>query len=354
MDSLDTLLEMRSGKAQFTRNGRNETRFSCGRPLSAGIREHLRELERLFHETLADFTGLNPIINGHILVRERWVNQKSHILKFGVFWGTIQAKGLWNISFGGTLDGLRKFRRGPWEQWPMDLPRCARFGARYPLVFSPYCATLMHEAVGHALEDDYLHNSPLTPKIGTRFCHEEITLTDQPEIPGLAGSMKWDATGQPASETLLIHRGCFVGDLDKEKGVWRRGSYKANPLIRTSNAVLKPGTANPGDWLRFLPDLYYIPWIEKGQWMPGTQNIEFRTGPVFRIHKGEPTSCFPGLTLTCQTLSFLKSIQAVGRDVCLDPLVHWCFKKNQGVPMSLLSPSLLVENCFTQTGGIKS
>ena len=345
-DSMETLLELRAGQTHFISRGGKVSQVSLGNVAAPDIMERLHHLQLVFDNLIQENQHLNPFISGHILVRDRWTEDSNRKSSFAALWGTFKSLPGWDIFFGGKSQGQIQFRHGPWGNWDTSLPHCATFKRKYPIQFSPYCSTLLHEAVGHALEAEYLQDSPLKPKIGMKYCHGDLTLADHPEIPGLAGSMERDDTGQKASETVLIHRGCFVGDLDREKGVWRRSSFKATPMIRTSNAVIQSGDSDPDDWIKYLDDLYVVAWIETGKWLPGTQDIEVLTGPVFRIHKGMPTSFFPNLKLKFKSLDFLKAIQAVGNDSRLDPIVHWCFKNEQGVPMSLISPSLLVENCF--------
>jgi len=343
---MKTLLEMRAGKTKFESLGNKAWQSGSGLPIPLEMKAESKEMKAFLDQVIEEFDGVSGQLMGHALIRERWTDSREQVSRFKAIWGSYRGEGFWDFIFGGSPGQGVQFRRGPWEKWPNNLPLCAQFRQKYPVYFSPYCATLLHEAVGHALEDEYLLQSPLAPKIGTRYCVDDLTILDQPELTGLAGSMKFDDTGQAATETTLVHRGCFVGDLDRQKGVWRRGSFKSKPLIRATNFFIKKGTANPEDWMQYLPDLYFVAWIEKGKWLPGTQDIEVRTGPVFRIRNGEPTACFHHLVLRYKSLAFLKAIQAVGNDTKLDPVVHWCVKKGQGVPMSLISPSLLVDNCF--------
>lgn len=356
-DRLGSLMELRAGRCDYRAGNQKATQVCRSMRLCDEVLAKMDRMQRDLEQVLATYDFIQPEVSTHVLYRERWTHpdRKAH---FASVWGTLRSERRWNIAFGGlvkhgpdtsTEEGSvlnLSFRRGIWEDWPRSLPHCARFRDIYPVICSPYCATLLHEAVIHALEQEYLKNSPLTPKIGSPFCHPELTLSDDPELPGLAGSMKFDDTGNPASQTQLIHRGCFLGDLSLGRGVMRRASYKSLPLVRTTNMVIHPGTSKPVDWLQTARDCYLIAWIESGKWLPGTQTIEIVTGPVFRIHKGEPTSFFPELKLRFQSLTFLKAFLEIGDDTRLDPLVHWCVKEKQGVPMHLLSPSLLVDNCF--------
>ncbi len=344
-----TLQEFRAGSSLYRSKGKKVFQKNTGRKIPDPWHAANEKLLSLLKQVCNEFKGLTGQLTGHSLIRERWTSLNTERTRLETIWGSFRGNDFWDITFSGSPGRTLQYRTGLWENWSVDLPACSEF-KNYPVHFSPYCSTLLHEAVGHALEHEYLRDSPLLPNIGSRFCTDELTVMDHPEMPGLAGSMKYDDTGQPATETTLIHRGCLVGDLDSKKGVWRRGSFKSLPLIRATNFVIKKGSADPKDWLRFLPDQYYVAWINQGKWLPGTQYIAVHTGPVFRIRNGEPVGFFKSLKLEYHSVDFLKAIQAVGHDLQLDPMLHWCFKDGQGIPMSLISPSLLVDNCFQRSG----
>ncbi len=305
--------------------------------------EHLtavNNLERHIKESLVRFQGIDAIIELRALVRQRGTDLIDQEQIFDGFWGTLKVVGQPDAFFGTMPQGKLVFRRGAWENWPLDLPEFS-YDPRLPIIFSPYCATLLHEAVGHATEDDYLARSPLTATVGTQISHPELSVMDCPDIKYLPGSMTHDDCGIPSSSTTLIHRGVLVGDLAQDKGVWRRGDFRDLPLIRASNFIVREGPSNPHDWLQEKG--YYVTTIDKGFWTPGTKRMRIMCGPTFALERALPIARRDWLMLEFDSLDLLSRIRAVGSDFTVDPHVHWCVKQNQAVPISLASPSLWVE-----------
>ena len=337
------VIALRSGIAVHTRRGRRGRQHGISRPISEGLTQTMASFRERVHRRLQRFSDLKAEISLQALFRQRRVTP-NQVQIFEGFWGALKTEGNWDSVFGATGDRDPVFRRGIWEQWHgPSLPRLEHPAPRLPLVFSPYCTTLLHEAVGHAMEADYLRHSPLRYRYGELVAHPELTVMDRPDLPHFAGSMKWDDTGQSATQTTLIHRGFLVGDLDHDKGVWRRASYRELPQIRASNFIVDRGSQAPADWLENVPELNYIAWIQSGNWRPGSHRVKVLTGPVFRLRGGRPVAYLPWALLEFSTLNLLARIQAVGNDFCMDPVVHWCMKKHQPVPISMGSPSLLLE-----------
>lgn len=163
---------------------------------------------------------------------------------------------------------------------------------------------------------------------------------DCPDIDNLPGTMRVDDCGNPATRTTLIHRGVLVGDLDQEKGVWRRGDYRDLPYIRASNFIIREGQDDPSGWLS--APCVYVTEIAKGTWIPGSRRIKIMCGTSFKLEFGSPIARRPWTILEFDSLDVLSRIESVGRDFAIDPHVHWCVKRHQPVPISLGSPSLLL------------
>lgn len=288
--------------------------------------------------SLSDFRGQMNISG---LIRDHHINGEQG-QNFAGFWGSFEITGKPTTYFGANLDQKLSFRRGPWETWPQVLPVLDQPNPRLPIVFSPYCAGLLHEAVGHALEADYLQASPLKHKIGDRLTEADLTVEDQPDLLDGAGSMAFDDAGQKATRTTLLQQGILVGTLAQANGVLRRERFRDNLQQRASNFVIRSGTDSVNTWLEQQPELLYVTWIQAGNWLPGTQKIKLLTGPIYHIKGGKPVAYNPWFRLHFSTSSLLRRIHAVGNDGKRDPIVHFCVKGHQRVPMSLYAPSLLL------------
>lgn len=312
--------------------------FSTAAPaeLKEGLQQALEELR----QTLARLFDGRTRLRASLLSRSHCCAGQGG--RYQGAWGWLEDPDGFRHPFGGNGQSLR-FRRGPWENWrDLPLPELAEPSGRETLLFSPYCATLLHEALGHAMEADLLRGSPFHRGFGRRWSCSQLTVMDRPDLPALPGSMSHDDCGLPASATTLLQQGLLVGDLGWGRGCLRRGTFRDVPLMRASNFVIGPGSASPLSWLRSLPELLYVCSVESGHWQPGTASILLETGPLFQLRHGEPCAKRASARLCFDLTELLARVEEVGQDLESDPVVHWCAKRNQVVPMALLSPSLLV------------
>lgn len=333
----------RAGEAHYRVQRSGDRQLGRAHTVRDELKDWAINLERDALTKLSGLADLDATLSMQGLVRERHIHGISAASsEFAAFWGKLWVPGHWTAVFGSNRDGDLTFRRGPWEEWPIDLPQPKNLPQNLPMILSPYCATLFHEAVGHTLEEEYLEASPLKYYRGEALSHKELTIMDRPDLEGYAGSMLRDDTGQPASATTLIQSGILVGDLAANKGAWRRSSYRALPLVRATNFLIRAGEADPKGWLTDLPECLYICAIRRGQWQPGSPQFKVLTGLVFHLKGGQPIAYREWINLEFDTRQFLASIKAVGNDLCMDPVVHWCQKQDQSVPMSMGGPSLLL------------
>ncbi|MDJ0840103.1 MAG: metallopeptidase TldD-related protein [Acidobacteriota bacterium] len=337
------LVSCRSGTARYRAGNPGTQRCRSTLPDEARVQEAWT-LDKSVREGLRRFSGLDAEINLQILSRSRVTENrpKSVTSSFAAFWGTLNVNGAWPSVFGSDAHGNLVFRRGPWEDWPRRGARFDEIDPSLPMVLSPYCGTLFHEAVGHALEADYLKRSPLKYRFGEQVSHEQLTIADRPDLTGYAGSMTHDDAGRPVGATTMLYRGYLVGDLAGNKGALRRASYRELPQVRAGNFIIKAGAGSVGDWLQYLPECYYVAWIKTGSWQPGTNQIQAMTGPVFQLEHGHVIARRDRIRLRLTTSDFLNRIDGVGDDFAMDPAVHWCVKKNQAVPFAMGAPSIMV------------
>lgn len=337
------LVSARAGVVRFELSRGGSQQHAQSREVPADLLADARCMHDDALTKLERFQGLDAVLKMHGLLRHRQVaGVPSYTQSFTGFWGTLKIKDQPTSIFGSDLQDGISFRRGPWEGWSLELPQFDVVDSSQPLVLSPYCATLFHEAVGHALEADFLQGSPLKFYTGEKISHSRLSVVDRPDLTGYAASMSHDDTGIKVSETTLIHQGFLVGDLSK--GAFRRASFREPPLVRATNFLISNGTEDPQSWLSQLANGYYVTWIQSGSWRPGSTQFKVLTGPIFQLRLGVPVAFREWASLQLTIGTFLNGIAAVGNDLTMDPVVHWCMKQNQRVPMSMGSPSLLLEN----------
>ena len=334
----------RAGIAKYRAKGVHASQTSHSLQPEEMLRAAHNRLREKIETSVQRFMGLDATLSLQSLIRKRWFADPGITAQeYQGFWGSLRVPGTWDSFFGCHGQGDLVFRRGCWEEWPCDLAEFERIDPCLPSVFSPFCATLFHEAVGHGMEAEFLEGSPFKFHMGERISCPELTIMDRPDLPGYCSSMAYDDAGMAATQTTLVYRGVVVGDLAKGQGVHRRGSFRDLPQIRASNFLLKPGDAHPQSWLETLPQCYYVTSIQRGNWRPGSTRINVLTGPVVYLERGEPKAQKPWVVLQFSILDLLQRIEAVGTDLVMDPVLHWCMKKNQAVPFAMGSPSILLK-----------
>jgi TldD protein len=125
--------------------------------------------------------------------------------------------------------------------------------------------TMIHEAIGHALEADAIQegSSPhFAGKVGAAVAHEKVTVLDDPTMAGARGSFAFDDEGVPAERTVLVERGVLKTYLydrltaRKEgrasNGHGRREDYRFKPIPRMSNTFVISGPDDPKEILASL------------------------------------------------------------------------------------------------------
>ena len=119
-------------------------------------------------------------------------------------------------------------------------------GGEYTVVLDPILAgVFVHEAFGHLSESDHVYENEKLRDImvlGKRFGGKHLNIVDDPAVPGLRGSYKYDDEGVPASKTYLIRKGVLEGRLhsretaakmgEKPTGNARAINYSFPPIVR--------------------------------------------------------------------------------------------------------------------------
>src|SRR6202008_3706368 len=84
------------------------------------------------------------------------------------------------------------------------------------VVLAPgWSGILLHEAVGHGLEADFIRKktSLFTGKVGERVASDLVTVIDDGTVAGGRGSLNIDDEGNPGQRKVLIENGILKGYL---------------------------------------------------------------------------------------------------------------------------------------------
>ncbi len=224
---------------------------------------------------------------------------------------------------------------------------------RMPVVLGPGAGgVLIHEAVGHPFEGDYVARgeSFIAHRLGERVAPPWVTIWDDPTLPDLLGSYGWDDEGTAPKRTSLVDNGYVAGFLlDRmsatrlgmsRTGHARREGYRKLPSPRMSNTCLAPGVYALDEIIQHVRRGIYVAAISTGQVDAATGSFVFRVNDGHLIEDGRVTAPVQEVTLAGTSQEVLSSIEMVGGEVGFRPAQ--CTKSNQTVEITAGAPGFLV------------
>ncbi len=265
---------------------------------------------------------------------------------------------------GGARTGLDFFTSERIRRWVADAAAEAihNLGASpapagvMPVVLGPgWPGILLHEAVGHGLEGDFIRKgtSAFTGKIGERVASPGVTVVDDGTIALARGSVGADDEGTPAGCTTLIEDGILTGymhDLTSARilgveptGNGRRESFATLPLPRMTNTFMSPGNCDPADIVRSVKRGIYASNFSGGQVDITNGKFVFAMSRAWLIENGKLTRPVRGAMLSGSGPEALKHIPLVGNDLSLDDGTGQCGKDGQQVPVGVGMPTIRID-----------
>lgn len=210
--------------------------------------------------------------------------------------------------------------------------------------------TIIHEAVGHGLEADLQNSSVYRGKLGQKVASDEVTVVDDPTIPGLRGFYALDHEGNPAKKTVLIEKGVLVSYMHQNRtaelfgtestGHARRESYACETLVRMGSTYLAPGSHKKEDIVASVKDGLYVSKMGGGQVNTVTGDFVFKVSSGFRIRDGKICEAVRGANISGNGPKMLSEIRMVADD--LHFFDGGTCGKGQQMPVSDATPTVLV------------
>jgi len=224
---------------------------------------------------------------------------------------------------------------------------------RMPVVLhSDAGGTMVHEAVGHGLEADFIgqNMSVYAQSLGKTVAAAVVSVVDNPTLPFLRGSYPFDDEGTPSQRTFLIEKGELKGFLyDRlnamkqgtvSTGNGRRESYRHKPIPRMSNTLILPGRADPEQILKATPNGLLVKKMGGGQVNPVNGDFVFEVAEGYLIDNGFQGEPVRGATLVGNGPQVLRNIDMVANDLGFG--IGTCGKDGQGAPVSDAQPTLRI------------
>jgi TldD protein len=216
-------------------------------------------------------------------------------------------------------------------------------------------AVLLHEAVGHGLEGDFIRkkSSVYAGKVGTKVAAPGCTIIDQGNLPGeRRGSLHVDDEGTPTQCNVLIEDGILYGYMQDKlnarllgtssTGNARRESYAYAPLPRMTNTYMLGGDYAAEEIIASVDRGLYAANLSGGQVDITSGEFVFTTSEAYLIEKGKITAPVKHATLIGNGPAILHKIAMVGNDLQFDHGVGMCGKGGQSVPVGVGQPTVKV------------
>lgn len=213
---------------------------------------------------------------------------------------------------------------------------------------------LLHEAVGHGLEADFIRkgSSIFAGRVGEKVASELCTLVDDATIPNARGTANIDDEGTPGMRKLLIDKGVLKGFMTDRlnsrllniplTGNGRRQSYRDYPIPRMTCFFLETGESEPDEIVRSVNRGIYAANFSGGQVDITNGNFTFSITEGYLIENGRIGQPIRGATLIGNGPDILTKIVMVGNDLALDPGIGTCGKDGQSVPTTVGMPTVKV------------
>lgn len=225
-----------------------------------------------------------------------------------------------------------------------------------PVVLSAgHSGVLIHEAVGHLLEADFIRKktSVFWDKMGQKVASDRVSIFDDPTIPHFRGSYNVDDEGIEPQKTCLIDRGRMTGLLQDRlsarilgmapTGHGRRQDYSCIPIPRMSNTYIDRGEHDREEIIRSVKKGFYAHHFQGGQ-VEDTGKFTFSVSSGYLIEDGRLTTPVKQATLIGSNIDVLNSIEMVGSDLTYSLQTGTCGKGGQEAPVTDGCPTLKIKS----------
>ncbi|WWO98120.1 MAG: metalloprotease TldD [Candidatus Dasytiphilus stammeri] len=239
----------------------------------------------------------------------------------------------------------------------VNLSAIAAPAGMLPVVLgSGWPGVLLHEAVGHGLEGDFIrrHTSIYSGKIGQKVASNLCTVVDDGTCFGLPGSLNIDDEGVPGQYNILIENGILKGYMHDKlsarilgmqpTGNGRRESYAHLPMPRMTNTYMLAGNSTPPEIIDSIEYGIFAPNIAGGQVDITSGNFVFSTAEAWLIEKGRITKPVKGVTLIGSGSEVMHKVSMVGNDLFFDKGLGICNKDGQNIPVGIGQPTLKIDS----------
>ena len=207
-----------------------------------------------------------------------------------------------------------------------------RLGARkvktteVPVIFDPEMAASLVRSIAGAVSGPSLYRraSFLLDKLGERIAAPAITIVDDALIAGALGSRPFDGEGLATRKTTIVREGVlesYLLDTYSAKKLGLTSTHHAardgsGVTVSTTNLMLLPGTASPGELIRSVSSGFYVTELI-GFGVNGVTGDYSRGAAGMWIENGELAYPVEEVTVAGNLLQMFQNIEGVGNDLVL-------------------------------------
>jgi TldD protein len=185
---------------------------------------------------------------------------------------------------------------------------------------------LVHEAFGHACEADLVLSgeSILDGRVGEKLGADDITIYDDPTIPGGFGSFPYDDEGVRGGRKVLMEHGVLEAFIQSRETAGRMGQepnggaraqdHGSRPLVRMSNTCIEPGDMSLEELFEDVKDGIYVKGTRGGQVDVAKGTFQFGAQEAFVISRGEVARPLRDVALMGTILETIRNVDGLGKD----------------------------------------
>ncbi len=227
----------------------------------------------------------------------------------------------------------------------------------FPVVLGAgWPGVLLHEAVGHGLEGDFIRKKTsvyynlLNKIVASKLC----TVIDNGTLMYKRGSLNIDDEGTVCSKNILINKGVLKSFiLDKfnarlmnlySTGNARRESYASLPIPRMTNTYMLCGKDNFDDIINSIEYGIYIVNLSGGEVDITSGKFVFTILEGYLIKNGVICNSIKNATLIGSSINIMNKISMVSNKLEFDLGSGMCGKDGQNVPVSVGQPALKIDS----------
>ncbi len=233
---------------------------------------------------------------------------------------------------------------------------------KFNVILDPRLTGLFaHEAFGHSAEADLVMEgaSVLEGMRGKQIASPNVTIIDDPTIPGSFGFFQTDSEGVIARQKELLADGVLTEYLHtletaskmnmSPNGSARASNHHVTPLARMGSIYVQPKDYSFEELIEGVTGIY-MKGAEFGHVDPATGEFLFKAEQGWNVENGEIKEQLRDVALSGSTLETLRNIEAIGKDlVLLGP--GQCGKRGQLVPVDDGGPHIRVKDVIV--GGLQ-